>query len=507
MLVEKLNRIDPRIRYCLLLLLFLVLAIVIVPLVIPLQQEFELNTDEGIELMRAFLYSAGFAPHVEIWSDHPFLFSALLSFWFKLVGQSVFSARLFTLLFSALLIWFLYETIRIYLGHIPAFIGALSLAASQGFIRFSVAVMIGVPSLSLVIISIYTLFQYKQKKYNVFLLITSAGLLALSLQIKFFAVFLIPIILLFLLNFQNFQINNILLKIKQKKTYIHILLYFATLLIVFCLISLLFNALNQEQLLGPHFSQEARQAFQNSNSFDTLRKPAMKDWDLMLMACFGILVIFIQQRWEGLFPLAWFGIASFLLLNHKPVWMHHYLVLSIPLAWLAAYGSIPFVQFFQNQPSFSHINQFKSKKILLPVLSGILLITTLTRLKPKIDIPSIQSDQTPQFEVVDVLLEHKEYTQWIFTDAPIYAFYADLPVPPEIAVFSYKRVKTGQIKHEVLYNVLVKYRPEQILLSRMKKFIYASSEINNYIKENYSKKSLDYTKLDYYILQELENLD
>ena len=504
MLAEKLNKIDPRLRYCLLLLLFLSLAIVIVPFIIPLKEEFELNTDEGIQFMKAFLFSEGFSPHIEIWSDQPFLFPALLSFWFKLVGQSVFSGRLLTLLFSALLIWFFYEIIRTYLGYIPAFLGALSLAASQGFIRYSVAVMIGVPSLSLVIISIYALIQYKQKRHNLLLLIASAGLLALSLQIKFFAVFLIPIILLFLLDFQDFRINSILRKLKQKKNYAHILLYLSTLLIIFCLISLLFNALNQEQLLGTHFSQQTRQVFQNSNGFDALRKPAMKDWDLLLMACFGILVIFIQKRWEGLFPLAWLGTASFLLLNHNPVWTHHYLVISIPLAWLAAYGSVPFIQFFQNKPSFFNINQFRIKKIFIPVLSGILLITTLTRLKPKIDVPSIQTDQAPEFAVVDVLSEHKERTQWVFTDAPIYAFYADLLVPPEIAVFSYKRVKTGQLKHEVLYNVLQDYRPEQILLSRMKKFVYANSQINNYIKENYSKQYLQNGKLDYYILKKLD---
>ena len=502
-LVKNLNRINPIIKYCVLLLFFLSLAIVIVPLIVPLKEEFEFNTDEGIELMRAFLYSQGFSPHIEIWSDHPFVFSALLSFWFKVVGQSVSSGRLFTLLFSALLIWFFYEIIRTYLGHISAFFGALLLAASQGFIRYSVAVMIGVPSLSLVIMSVYALVQYKQKKHNLSLLILSAGLLALSLQIKLFAVFLIPIILLFLLDFQDFRLNNIVRELKQKKKYAHILLYLTTLSIIFCLISLLFNAFNQEQLLGTHFSQETQQVFQNSNGFNVLQKQAIKDWDLLLMACLGILIIFIQRRWEGLFPLAWLVMASLLLFNHNPVWTHHYLVLSIPLAWLATYGTIPFIQFFRKQPSWFDINQlFRSPKILIVVLSGILIITTLTRLKPKIDVPSIQRDLTPQFAVIDVLSEHKNLNQWVFTDAPIYAFYADLLVPPEIAVFSYKRVKTGQLKYEVLYNVLRDYRPEQIILSRMKKFVYANKQINNYIQENYSRQSLEYKKLDYYILNE-----
>ena len=147
------------------LLLYLVLAIIIVPMIVPLKEEFQLNFAEGLELMRASLYMQGYSPHIEIWSDHPFLFTAMLSFWFSIVGKSVFLARLLTVIFSALLIWFFFETIRISLGIFPALIGAISLAASSGFIRFSSAVMIGIPALSLTVISIYFLFIYKKKQY------------------------------------------------------------------------------------------------------------------------------------------------------------------------------------------------------------------------------------------------------------------------------------------------------------------------------------------------------
>ena len=64
-------------------------------------------------------------------------------------------------------------------------------------------------------------------------------------------------------------------------------------------------------------------------------------------------------------------------------------------------------------------------------------------------------------------------------DVPIYGFYADLLVPPEIAVFSTKRIKTDQLTQNEIYELLLKYRPEQILIGRFKGFIYTSSYVDS----------------------------
>lgn len=83
--------IKRKVFYISLLLLYLVLAIIIVPMIVPLKEEFQLNFDEGLQLMKASLYMEGDSPHIEIWSDYPFIFTAILSFWFSIVGKSVFS--------------------------------------------------------------------------------------------------------------------------------------------------------------------------------------------------------------------------------------------------------------------------------------------------------------------------------------------------------------------------------------------------------------------------------
>ncbi|NEP73880.1 MAG: glycosyltransferase family 39 protein [Okeania sp. SIO2G4] len=488
--------IKRKILYIFLLLLYLVLAIIIVPMVVPLKEEFQLNFDEGLQLMRASLYMQGYSPQTEIWSDQPFFFPALLSLWFSIVGKSVFSARLLTVIFSALLIWFFFETIRISLGIFPAIIGAISLAASSGFIRFSSAVMIGIPSLSLGVISIYFLFIYKKSQQK-YLLIISGVLFALSLKIKFFTVFLIPIILLVL-----FDVNKINFESNQKprsKLMYPLLLWIISLVVIFLIVSLLFNELSYQQLFGTHFGEEIQAAFTMKNGFEKLSKVIInKDYDLFSLAIFGILVVFVRHRWEGIFPVAWLGTGTLLLLNHRPVWPHHYCLIAIPMAWLTAYASVPFFDLFQQR-------EFRLGNYFWASISLILMIFALLTLKPKVskDIPSLQKNYEPQFAVINRLIKHKNSTKWLFTDVPIYGFYADLLVPPEIAVFSTKRIKTGQLTQDEVYELLVKYRPEQILIGRFKGFIYTSSDVDSYINKFYSKSN-DISAVDHYILKSLK---
>ncbi len=484
------------------LLLYLVLAIIIVPMIVPLKEEFQLNFDEGLELMRASLYMQGYSPHIEIWSDHPFLFTAMLSFWFSIVGKSVFFARLLTIIFSALLIWFFFETIRIPLGIFPALIGAISLAASSGFIRFSSAVMIGIPSLSLTVISIYFLFLYKKSKQK-YLLIISGVLFALSLQIKFLTVFLIPIILLFIFDVKKINLESIQ-KLRSRFIY-PLLLWIISLVVIFLIFSLLFNALSYEQLFGTHFGEEIKTAFVK-DGFERLSKVIInKDYDLFYLAIFGIFVVFVSHRWEGLFTVAWLGAGTLLLLNHKPVWPHNYCLIAIPMAWLAAYASVPLFDLFKERDRLFNYREFRLRNYFWASISLILIIFALLTLKPKVskDIPSLQTKYEPEFAAVNRLLEHKNSTKWLFTDLPIYGFYSDLLVPPEIAVFSTKRIKTGQLTQDEIYELLIKYRPEQILIGRFKGFMYTSTDVYSYINKFYSKSN-DISVVEHYVLKSLK---
>ena len=70
----------------------------------------------------------------------------------------------------------------------------------------------------------------------------------------------------------------------------------------------------------------------------------------------------------------------------------------------------------------------------------------------------------------------------MFTDRPIFAFYANMLVPPELDIITEKRDFTENITQDYCINKLQEYRPELILLNDLK---YYGPKVLSYIKGNY----------------------
>jgi hypothetical protein len=118
--------------------------------------------------------------------------------------------------------------------------------------------------------------------------------------------------------------------------------------------------------------------------------------------------------------------------------------------------------------------------------------------------PNPKGRPPKNLEVMQLVLKYKGSTQWVFTDRPIYAFYAGLRVPPEMAVMSYKRLNSGDLTLEELLAVLQNYRPEQIILDRWTGQIKSDSQLTAYINKNYSKTYTDENGItEHYILSAL----
>jgi hypothetical protein len=54
----------------------------------------------------------------------------------------------------------------------------------------------------------------------------------------------------------------------------------------------------------------------------------------------------------------------------------------------------------------------------------------------------------------------------MFTDRPILAFLSGIPVPPNLAVISKKRLQTGELTDDEVLATLEAYSPEMILKGR-----------------------------------------
>jgi hypothetical protein len=86
---------------------------------------------------------------------------------------------------------------------------------------------------------------------------------------------------------------------------------------------------------------------------------------------------------------------------------------------------------------------------------------------------------------------HRPQTHWLFTDLPMVAFQTQLKVPPEIAVFSRKRLRSQKITQPYLTEILNRYQPEQVLLGRFPEVKAGlSSALNQHYAVQYAKKNL-----------------
>jgi 4-amino-4-deoxy-L-arabinose transferase-like glycosyltransferase len=464
-----------------LILLFLFIAGLVI--FAPIKETFEYNPDEGIDSIKASLFLKGFPLYKEIWSDQPPLFTVILAFWLKLFGASIYHGRILVLLFSGLLLWSFYQTIKLKEGLNCALIACIFLAFSSSFVRLSISIMIGLPCLSLAMLSIYFVTLYN-KSYSGYLLALSAAFMALSLEIKFFSAFLIPVIMLEL--YLGARKNSNASKNGFQRLSAS-LFWLITATAVYFTITLIFFwpdlNLFTEQLFKPHL---AKLGAPNKN-LSIIYYMLAQDIDIALLALVGIAISLLQKNKQAIFPLLWFFLANIILFRRHPVWDHYYPLISIPACWLAAIG---LSRLFDSR----HLNSWLLKNNVFNFLSFALRCLTILGIFLSISaLPlrysAIQDElkppeQSKERELSGLILKYKNKTRWMVTDSPVFAFNADMLAPPEIAVATIKRRFTGGATEDYFIKILKKYQPEQILLGRFKDY---TLKITSYIENNYSR--------------------
>ena len=181
-----------------------------------------------------------------------------------------------------------------------------------------------------------------------------------------------------------------------------------------------------------------------------------------------------------MYPLAWATAAYLLLLNHSPVWIHHQMLVTIPATLLAAIAVVQAIRMLYH----SVLSKLTlSRKDLIWIVVIILLFSMFFSFRPPDSVllltplPSLSGSGLGLGSITEKFLfkmiDHAPETNWVVTDLPMYAFRARLPVPPNLAVFSAKRVETGKLTEEEVAETVRKYMPEQVLIGR---FTYPSLE-------------------------------
>lgn len=446
-------------------------------LMVPAVPQAEIDPDEGLNVIKALLVSQGYHLYADIWSDQPPLFTVVLSFWMDSAGLTLAAARQVVFGFVTLLLLSLYLLVRQTASCVAGLLSVALLLVSSNFLKAAGAVMVGLPAISLVLFSVFLVARSSRSKSSERLVVASSAAFAAAILTKFFIVVFLPAIGWGVLRSSEGVNKKVVSRFHAG--IIWILCFSATFLLLGYLLEPALLEHLWSQLLSPHRSGSKLISW---DSRPMVINMLQHDKALVLLALAAILLGAFKKNTDIILPfLCLLGGALFLAL-HQPIWWHHYLLVSVPLCWLAGIGAAAGVNELQQ------IKHFNGRQMMLALFGlGIAggLIFFAARLPERVDAIYTSINQGRrgfEGEIIEQMQAFKSQTRWVVTDRPVYAFNISKPVPPELAVISSKRFQSGFLTALDVRRVIERYQPEQVLLSR---FPHLKKIIPGYIAEDY----------------------
>jgi 4-amino-4-deoxy-L-arabinose transferase-like glycosyltransferase len=440
----------------------------------PFRNVFQFDLDEGINLMKAMLVVHGYPLYTQIWSDQPPLFTHILAISFRIFGMQVNVARMVVLAFSALLIWGLSQYLRSVWGFWSMLAGIIFVSVLPYYFTLSVSTMIGLPSITFAVLALASLTAWHQKKHTLWLVI-SAILLGLSVLTKLWTGIFAPIFLagIFLDRFTQSE------KAERWRATLRALLAWGIALALTCLVVLALTVKPSQllqvfvqQLLAPHFTARASTIETDSIVYSSLNSYLELIWSFFFLAAIGVIMAVRSRRWLSMYLLAWAIFAYSLLNLVAPVWYHQQMLLTIPTAGLCAVAAGEIVNQLIRWWQSRKFHLFDGVLFIGAIIgTGVVLFNHFLPLAPAFVLdPNFAfqpTDKPPrEMQVVYEIQKYAPQTHWMATDLPMYAFRADILVPPEMAVVSKKRLVAGDFSDQELVAIIRKYNPELIMLDR-----------------------------------------
>jgi hypothetical protein len=341
--------------------------------------------------------------------------------------------------------------------------------------------MRGLPAIAFAMVSLFLLVKWHYTRKYAWLLISSITL-GISVTIKLFTGFLAPIFIFGILAYEYFGQDR---KLKWYQYFLPALIWgivFSTFILLIGLT--LIGPQNAYQLLENHLI--ASNTDQNEKFiYLTINWHLRKIIPFLLLSLLGSIEALREKKWLILYPVTWSLTAYFMLLSHYPVWDHHQHLITIPAVIPAAHAVILAARkvqsFIQNDLPLKYENLLSYAAIFIFLIIFIRPPISLDILEPK---PSLSGSglglSMGEERIIYMMDNRAKDDTWVVTDVPMYAYLAGLPVPPEIAVISSKRVETGLITDKEMIDIVVKYQPEEVLIGR-----FDFPLLTSYLAEHY----------------------
>lgn len=448
----------------------------------PFREKLQFDTDEGLNLMRSMLMELGHPLYSEVSSDQAPLFNQILALVFHFTGFEVNASRILVLLFSSLMVWACAQFLQLTWGKLAAILFLPLALMVPRYMELSVSVMIGVPSIALAMVAMLFLTLWHQQRKTSWLIL-SACAMTLSVLIKLFTGFIVPLFLIGItiqMYFDN-KPSRFSWKLLQPAFIWSLCFGILTVLLGIGMI----GPQNLPAIIYPHLMAGGEDVFQNDNF--TINMHLAAAVPLILLGLYGGLISIYRKNWLTLYPLSWALLAYAILNFYSPVFYHHQLLITIPMAILAAAGAgdgiASLVSLIQTRSFLSQQTALSAVALIGFVLVSLHYIPLLDKElynKPRISGITLKAT-AGKLKILDAMDKYASQTHWIVTDMPMYAFRVRRPVPPNLATFSQKRLSTGSLTEADIMSAMRDYKPEQVLMAR-----FEIPPLEAYLKEHYT---------------------
>lgn len=435
-------------------LLLLLAGFLLLQSMLPLASAIKIGADEDFALSKALLSLNGYRMYSDFWNDQPPLHTFLLKSIFQHISYSVLAARLLTVAFSLLLLSALFVLVLRINGLATAALAVALLIASPGFLELSASAQVELCGLAPVIAAVCVLYTRPLRRE--WLSETVAGVLfAVALQIKLIGALYLPLIPLIL------WLRHRSSPLAVRQWIVSNLRFGLSLVAVFLAINYLTG-----EALGAQFAQFRSSHFSSVQSYD-YGSPhdhpfkwdvLINNWDATLPAMVGVFFLFVRRnalRW--LLPLSWLLLTFAVFTSFKPWWTFYFVHTAIPLCWFAAMAIATVCGGARNP-----------KRSWAYILLSLYIVCASVWMGSRLylEVRDIRNQpQTYNSLVLSEIKRYKPFASFFFASEPVYAFHADMPIPPEIATLSLKRFWSGNMTNARLARRMDALRPDIVLLT------------------------------------------
>jgi 4-amino-4-deoxy-L-arabinose transferase-like glycosyltransferase len=433
-----------------------------------LRSAYEIDPDEGFNLMKVLLVERGYGLYREIWSDQPPLFTYLGVVFVWLFGEHAESVRLVTVLLASALVFALADLLRREFSGKAALVAAVATAfmlpLGGRFASYSMAAMIGLPAIAWAVLSLYALLLARSRplllaRSRPLLLALAGAAFAASLGTKGFTLFLAPVFAV-VIGWQT-----------QRRHTGTQAARFWQIVQDGCVFGLGLAA-GLALWLGPivlagelsqlYASHGGTKSF-GAPSFRQLRAFMWEDAWVYAVGLLGFGVALARRSLLGIALGAWALLSLLVLSSHVPLWRHHCLLIAVPAAGLGGLLAGTLAEL--------SLKRFPTAHPLLrlaPVvgLLGVVFSFDVLAFAPRRASPKRQARYDQQQAVEAVVRERAPNARSMVTSRQIYAFRLGLEVPPELAVTSSKRFRSGQLSANRVSALIEKRRPDVVIIDR-----------------------------------------